>query len=262
MKRILFAHMAILSAAALFSADLEESLSGLLPVKTITELRERGMIQHSAYREKGAEIALAPQTPLVSEALSSWEGDEPPFFCETLYLYNKDADRKNPSGFETARIGVILRSLSRLEGIEYFSTSRQKMRTLYSSSYAVASPENRKKIDDPVTGGADGKTIFALQKDLTFGEYLYRYDYRETADSVAFYSRNIDSLKYSLLKLINPERMRISLVVQDLGDYMLIYSLTRVDFFAVPGIEGKINASFTTRAEAVYKWFIDEYERS
>ncbi len=262
MKRFLFALSALLSLSGAFADDLDRALTGELPARAAAELRERGTIQRSVYRDSKAVLELTPNTALASEAASFWDGDKPPFFSETLYLYEKPAARKGASGGETSRIGVILRSLSRLEGIEYFSTSRQKMRTLYASSYAVSSPERRVRIADPTGGNADGQTIYAVQKDLTFGEYLYRYDYRQTGDSVAFHSRNEDALKYTLLKLIDPERMRISLVVQDLGSHLLIYSLTRVDFFAFPGIEGKINASFTTRSEALYRWFIKEYERS
>lgn len=262
MKRFLFALSAILSSAILFAEDLDQVLSGMLPAKTVKELRAQGVIQHSVYRDSKAVLELAPDTALAAGAAAFWAGDQPPFFCETLYLYEKPSAHQGAAGDETEEVAVILRSLSRLEGLEYFSTSRQKMRTLYASSYAVKGPDSREKIVDPAFGNADGQTIYAVQKDLTFGEYLYRYDYRETDDSVAFYSRNVDGLKYTLFKLINPERMRISLVVQDLGSHLLIYSLTRVDFLAVPGIEGKINASFTTRAEAMYRWFINEYERS
>jgi hypothetical protein len=135
------------------------------------------------------------------------------------------------------------------------------MRTLYEKSYAVDGSETRKRIEDPVDGSADGQTVLAIQKDLTFGEYLYQYDYRETENTVAFYSKNRETLSYAIFDLIDPEALRTSLVVYDMGDYLLIYNLTRVSFTAIPGMESKIKASFTTRAEAVYKWFISEYEK-
>ncbi len=262
MKLILFAISVILSAASLFADDLDAALAGLFPAGKITELRERGMLQHNSYREPSAGLEFAPKTALVDEAASFWDGSAPPFFSETLYLYAKPAGMAAEPGHDVQKIADILRSLSRLQGIEYFSTSRNAMRTLYESSYAVSDPEKRLKIADPTGGSADGQVIYAVQKDLTFGEYLYRYAYRETADSVAFYSRNEEGLKYTFVKLINRDRMHVSLVVRDLGSHLLIYSLTRVDFFAIPGIEKKINASFTTRADAIYRWFINEYERS
>jgi hypothetical protein len=38
-----------------------------------------------------------------------------------------------------------------------------------------------------------------------------------------------------------------------------VYGLTRATFSPVPGVESKLNASFTTRAQAIYAWFIREY---
>jgi len=156
---------------------------------------------------------------------------------------------------------VILRSLSRLEGLEYYSNSRKTMRTLYKSSYAVESEENRTRIADPVSAPADGLSVVAIQEDLTFGEYAYRYDYRQTDDTAAFYSTNIDSLSYGFIRIIKPGNLRIALLVHDLGDYLLVYNLTRAEFLAIPGMEKKLNASFSSRADAVYGWFVDEYEQ-
>ena len=166
-----------------------------------------------------------------------------------------------PPGADVSGISVILRSLSRLEGLEYYSNSRKTMRTLYKSSYAVESEENRTRIADPVSAPADGLSVVAIQEDLTFGEYAYRYDYRQTDDTAAFYSTNIDSLSYGFIRIIKPGNLRIALLVHDLGDYLLVYNLTRAEFLAIPGMEKKLNASFSSRADAVYGWFVDEYEQ-
>ena len=170
-----------------------------------------------------------------------------PFFVENLYLYRKNADKVGPAGVDVAKISTILRSLSRLEGIQYYSTSRKKMRTLYEKSYVVDGIKTKKRIADPVAGPADGMKIIALQKDLTFGEYLYQYSYRETADTVSFVSDNLEPMSLSFIKLIDPENLRVSLVVYDMGDGFLVYGLTCADFPAIPGLESKLNASFSTR---------------
>jgi len=135
------------------------------------------------------------------------------------------------------------------------------MRTLYEKSYVVDSAKTKNKISDPVQGSADGLVLTALQKDMTFGEYLYEYSYKETDNSVAFYSQNIEAMKYNFIKLIDANNLHVSLIVQDLGDYLLIYGITSAKFFAIPGIDKKINESFFNRSEAIYKWFISEYEK-
>ena len=260
--RRLAAFLAVAVAFAPASAqDLSARLGAVMPAELAGRLLDKGFAQNTVYRVKGAAPSMAPDLDLAREALGFWDGDEPAFFNETLYLYRKPAEKEGEPGAETRRISAILRSLSRLEGIEYYSTSRKKMRTLYEKSYIVDNEKSQKRIADPVGGSADGLSVLALQKDLTFGEFIYRYDYRETPDAAAFYSRNLEPLSYLIFDLIDEERLRASLIVRDMGDCLLIYSLTRVDFLAVPGIEGKIHASFTTRAQAMYNWFIKEYER-
>jgi hypothetical protein len=258
MKRAIVGLMAFLASGLIFAQSIDERLSLLVPQKVAAELSEKGVVQRVSYRQKGQAPSLAPSLGLASEAISFWEGDEPPFISETLYLYKKaDASPGNPGIRDISR---ILRSISRLEGIEYYSTSRKKMRTLYEKSWAVDGAKTRARIPDPVEGSADGKTVFAMQKDLTFGEYVYRYEYRETQDTVAFYSRNEETLSYAIFDLVDAGSLRTSLVVHDMGDYLLTYNLTKVRFAAIPGIESKVRSSFTTRAQAVYEWFIREYE--
>jgi hypothetical protein len=261
MKRIL-AVLACAAALATVGADeIQERLSAYMPASLAAELAAKGILQNAAYRQKGASPKLAPTTALAREALSFWDGKDPPFFSETLTLYKKAERQKTTGPKDRAAVSELLRSISKLQGIEYFSHSRNKMRTLYEKAYAVDGVATKKRIPDSLGGSADGMTVYALQKDLTFGEYVYSYRYRETDDSVAFYSTNQQAMSYAIIKVLDPERLRISLVVQDLGDYFLVYSLTRADFAAIPGLEEKINNSFSSRASAVYGWFIKEYEK-
>ena len=261
MKKLFSALLCVCVAGTLAAADIGERLMAVLPAKTVSELVSQGVAQKSIYRERDVQPTLAPATVLSGEAEKFWSGDDATFFVESLYLYKKRPGTETAVGADIGKISIILRSLSKLEGIEYYSTSRKTMRTLYEKSYAIDNATAKKRIPDQTGGSADGVSIFAVQKDLTFGEYVYEYSYRQTEDTVAFFSRNVDAMKLKVIKVVDPERLRASLVVQDLGDYLLVYGLTRADFLAVPGIESKINASFSTRADAVYKWFIREYEK-
>ncbi len=262
MKRVLAAGFCcFLSLAAAGAADIGDRLKSFLPDTVAAELVGKGTIQNTVYREKGVAPKLAPATPLAKEAVSFWSGKDPSFFVETLSLYKKPDAKKGPAGSDRGLVSALLRSISKLQGVEYFSHSRNKMRKLYEKSYVIDGISTKKKIADPVSGSADGLSLVALQKDLTFGEYLYSYRYRENEDSVAFYSANLQAMSYAVIKVLDPDRLRVSLVVQDLGDYFLVYNLTRADFFAIPGLEEKVNGSFTARAEAIYGWFLKEYEK-
>lgn len=241
------------------ASDIESQLKAILPDSVVTDLLKHKKVQNSSYRIKGAAPIFVPDNAFAREAVSYWTGEEAPFFSESLYLYKK------PESIETAddlaKVSRILRSISRLEGISYYSTSRKQMRILYEKSYAIDNQKTKKRIDDPVSGSADGVSILTFQKDLTFGECVYQYNYRQNIDTVAFYSCNLEPMSYAFIRVIDPGKLRNSLVVQDLGDYLLVYGITRANFAAIPGLDTKINASFSTRMEAVYDWFLKEYER-
>lgn len=268
------------SMAAAYGQGIGVKLDMLLPPDVSARLVKEGTLQNSVYRQKGAVPVLTPNLSLAREAVGFWNGADAAFFCENLFLYKKkqagtagikqaeveaSGDGISPAVAlatrENQKISSILRSISALEGLEYYSTSRKKMRLLYEKSYVVDNEASRKRIADPVTGNGNGLSLVAVQKDLTFGEYAYRYEYRSEGNSAAFFSRNIDPLRYTFIKLIEADKLRVSLVVHDLGDYLLVYGLTRADFPAIPGLDDKINASFTTRAQAMYGWFIKQYEQ-
>jgi len=260
MKKNFFAFLCFSLAVSVSASEIGDRLRNLLKPSVASELEIQGFAKNTVYREKGTTPVLCPENPIAKESLLFWDGIEAPFYSEALYLYRKPVEFRMKPGKDTQALSIILRSISRLEGLEYYSTSRKKMRTLYEKSYVADIYNPKVRLPDPVEGSADGVTLNALQKDLTFGEYLYNYSYRQNEDTVAFFSRNLNAMHYSFLKVIDPDKLHISLIVHDMGDYLLFYSLTRADFIAIPGIEGKLNASFTSRTEAIYQWFIKEYE--
>jgi len=259
MKRPVLVLMAVCMTAAVGAMSLEATLSGLLPPEVVKPLLADGVVERISYRERGAILQLAPRTELGHQA-TLFDGGEPPtFFVETLHLHPKKNNELGKTS-DVPRISRILRSLSRLEGLEYFSASRNRNRLLYEKAYVISDPRSKTRIPDPVAGSAEGMTLFVLLKDLTFGEGIYRYEFRQTENSVAFFSKNHSAMSFGILRIIDPERLRIALVVEDLGTHLLIYALTRADIPGLPGLENRVRASFTTRAQALYRWFLHEYE--
>ncbi|MGL4986729.1 MAG: DUF6675 family protein, partial [Treponemataceae bacterium] len=94
----------------------------------------------------------------------------------------------------------------------------------------------------------------------TFGRFMYEYTYRQEKTEVGFTSTNIDALWYSIFKLIAPKKLNVSLVVNDVGDLLLTYVLFQADFIPVSAIENKITRSLTSRTNAIYDWFKNQYK--
>ena len=259
MKKLSFTAILFLFCSVILSAEIKDQLEKILPGPIVQELITKGSLQNSEYRQENASLKLLPNISLAKEGPFIQAAIQDPFFIETLYLYKKNGLKTSIN--DTKNISIILRSLSRLEGIQYYSASRKAMRTLYEKSYVIDGIKTKIRQPDPIQGTADGLVLTVLQKDMTFGEYVYEYSYKETDNSVAFYSQNKESMRYNFIKLIDANNLHVSLIVQDFGDYLLIYGVTSAKFLAIPGIDKKINESFLNRSEAIYKWFISEYEK-
>lgn len=251
------------------TATITEKLMAILPTQTVTELLEAvdqngaGHISRMRYGKKEMLPALAPQTENASRILARWKQKKTVFMIENLYLYKKQADRAVSGVNDVQRVNEIFHAVSTLEGLEYYSTSRKKMRTLYEKSYAVTPITAAKKTVYEKTADDFAATEqLVLQKDLTFGEFIYKYSYDADNDSAGFVCENTEKLKYGVFSLVAPYEMNAALVVIDFGDYFLAYANTRANFAKMPGISEKLQNSFSTRADALYRWFVAQYEKN
>ena len=185
---------------------------------------------------------------------------EPNVLVEAMYLYVKPASMTEASeGWTDAqRTGVFnqLMTISTMTGLQYYSASRRAMRTFYEYSYAVDGPNSRNRIPDPVfTVVPAALTLYARQKDLTFGDNIYRYNYETTRNAVYFTQENITPLTIALIPVINRGNLKTVMAVIDCGDSILIYAASMAKALSIPGIGDRISDSFSNRAQAVLNWF-------
>ena len=198
---------------------------------------------------------LLPRHPelrqFITETMNSLE---PTLLVETLALYQKPAS----GGWDAERAGLFnqLLALSTLTGIQYYSESRKEMRVFYESSQVIDNPESKRPVPDPAYAEPQPSlTIYARQKDLTFGDNIYRYDYRTTSDAFFFLQENMTALNYGIIQAVGKNRLRSIVAVIDSGDCLLIYAASMAKAISVFGMGERIGASFSNRAEAVLKWF-------
>lgn len=251
-------------ACSLFAQDIGNvpdsvisTLDSFLSAEHRIELLKKGQIFRSVYKENTIP-QFVPLFTISQTFAENWNKGNPVFLMEALYLHKKiQGDIK-----DVEKISHIFRSISKLEGLQYYSTSRKKMRTLYEASYAIEDPKTEKQIPDPIDNPATDFSIYVLQKDSTFGKNIYRCRFCVDTDSAGFMSTNVDILKYSIFKAIDPENLEISVAVTDLGGYLLIYMLTRANFNVPSAFRNRVQNSFRTRGEAAYGWFIRQYEEN
>jgi len=184
----------------------------------------------------------------------------PTIAVETLYLYKKkSSDLSADNWTEAQRTALFnhLLSMSTLTGIEYYSASRGVMRTFYESSMVIDSPEKKKPLPDPVFSQPPAThTIYARQKDLTFGDNIYRYDFLTTDDALIFSQENLTAMVAGIIPAVGKNKLRSVFAVIDCGDSLLIYAASMAKAVSLPGMGDRIGNSFGNRAEAVLEWYI------
>lgn len=238
------------------------TLEDILPKTIVSELKQNGKIEKTVYRQEYT-LDLFPRTEFGKEAALVWEAsgstEKPVFYHESLYLI----DKKNPAapGSDIQAVSELFRSLSKLEGVEYYSHTRKKYRELYKQSYVIKSATDRTRVGDPVSGSADGVSVYAFQEDSTFGKYVYRYDYRQSQNELLIKSVNVETLSLVGVKIIDPEELKLSMVITDLGDKLLMYASIQTDVISLSVIENKLKNSFSARVEALFDWFSSEYTK-
>jgi hypothetical protein len=186
------------------------------------------------------------------------ESLDPGIMVETLSLYKKPAAAGRSPWTEAERLRLYngILALSTLTGLQYYSASRKTMRTFYESSCVIDDPSAKTAVPDPVFRISNSRlTIFARQKDLTFGDNVYQYDYYSFPDALILVQENLTSLKYGIITAVGQNRLRSVMAVIDAGEYLVVYAVSMAKAASLPGMKERIGNSFSNRAEAMLKWF-------
>ena len=159
-------------------------------------------------------------------------------------------------------LGAILCSVESQTGLEYWSASRGKMRTLYESVYKIDDESSRKPVDIP--SGAEAATLepgrslefLAFQKDTSFGANVYRYALRRGDKSLSLESENLTVIRYLMLPFVSPGKMQSRLWVIPCREGLLLYftmTIQSINFAAERVFESAGN-----RALALLGWLARE----
>jgi len=258
----------LIIGGAFVSGVFSQSIQALLEPEYAARLREDGD-SVAETQLKSANLKLLPKHEelrrFVAAAASSLE---PNLAVETLYLYKKPAPLAQPSkaqslaqagGWTDAQRTALFNQtlgISTLAGIQYFSASRGVMRTFYESSVVIDNPDKKNPLPDPFFDQLPQSfTLYARQKDLTFGDNIYRYDFETSAGAFFFTQENMTAMTYGIITAVGKNKLRSVFAVIDCGDSLLIYAVSMAKAAFVFGMGERIGNSFGNRAEAVLKWF-------
>jgi len=235
----------------IFSASLDE-LSGSeraavlrAAVEPITEVQQ-----------KAPSPRLLPRHGELKRLITEIQNSlEPNLFVETLSLYPKPHAANWDKAEQTSLLNQLV-ALSTLTGIQYYSESRKAMRVFYESSGVIDSPANKKPLPDPVYAALPNSLLlYARQKDLTFGDNIYSFNFYTGDDYIFFVQENLTAMNAGIIPAIGKNKLHSLVAVIDAGDSLLIYAAAMAKTVSVFGMGDRIGHSFTNRAKAILKWF-------
>lgn len=246
---------ASLLAAGFFSACFSSAYTAreILGEKNFEILREQGKIQENRFKGTDASLFLLPRTPLAEKIGEAWNSSEkaPTLAGENLYLIPKD-------GIDIQKASVILRSVSKMEGMEYYSNGEKRFTVLYKDAYCIASPEDNTEVPDKTEGSADGLVQYCLLNDNSLGKTNYKVSYSQTENEVSMSLVNITPVSYGPIKAVKPGNLHINLVLTVCDDYAVVYMNIKANFLLLSVIEKRMQRSFLARLTAIYDWFSKE----
>jgi len=240
-------------------------LDELFQDHTIEELSHMNTSEHSGinrfYTSEGGAVHL-PATGLAADLLDAALGVDYSVGVESLYLIPWREVSPELSGLPAEefdrRIYNILRKVSSLEGIEYYSASREKMRTLFAECWAIDNPDDRRRIEDPLVSEIpESDTIFIYQKDLTFGKNISRVDYQYKTGQFRMGILNLTTMTYMLFPVVGRENMSMQILILPCREGIVFYGLNTVKVLDLPIFYKKMESSFTNRMIALSDWFAD-----
>lgn len=260
---VLFCTAGILPAYADSSAAEPYKLEDLVNEQYLPQLKTEKKIR-LVHNEKDIQFDLLPKSVYAKLAAANRVKKESGYITECLYLIDRnDSNQKNtdnvPVDTSINAIACILRSISKMEGMKYYSNFYKKTMVLYSRTYMIAGPDDDTPVPDQNTGNADGQVSYAYQHDNTFGGCKYMLNYYQSANEMYATFNNLTKMMFGIVNAVNPYQFRVNMLIIDCGQQYLVYISTDVGCPRIEIINSQINYAFNDRLDALHTWFISQF---
>jgi hypothetical protein len=231
----------------------DSAAQSLIPAPLYERLASEGEIRNSLHGDSPPQ--LIPDVSVRGEIEARIRELELTVGTEVLSVYaNETVDFDAPES--RLRIYNILLSMSTMKGVEYYSASRERMRTLFAESYVVDGPQAEKRLPDPVVQEIPpNSTLYVLQEDLTFGENVYKTQFRYSGDFFLLDSTNLTTMHYLFFPMVKPQNSVTLILLIPAGQQLLFYGAVGAHTPRLLGLARSREDSFYNRLKAIYGWF-------
>lgn len=217
------------------------------------ELNRESVLFRWGKTRKG--IYYTPAVPLASEIEKRHSEIEPDVIIEAFFTIPYPQNLPTSKEDRNLLLYNIVRQVSRINGVQYWSRTKERYRVLFEDVYRVDG-KNKALEDSIVTSIPTFDTFDIHMKEANLGRDYYTVEYRYDGQHMLFSLRNRSVITF-LLKIVDEGDLEIDLLLMPMDDQILIYGYSGVKL-ANPGFVNKImdpHSSFLRRLYAMETWF-------
>jgi hypothetical protein len=253
----------LVSLAALSLAAQQPSLDDVLP--SISAADRSSLLTNGEllrFHAEGMSPGLLPNTSLTATVARRLISGDLNIGIEGLFFTSADVlpslFKSMPADERELILYNILRSVSTLQGLEYYSASRGEMRLLFEESWAISDPNNSKEaLADPlVTAIPPRDSFFIHQKDKSFGNNQSEMTFLAESNVFASDVINLSTMRYKgIIKVVDSGNMQVHLIVVPVEEGLLMYGTMSAQTRNVKSFIDRARDSFTNRVIALTGWY-------
>ncbi|MFP4113724.1 MAG: DUF6675 family protein [Spirochaetota bacterium] len=238
------------------AARVEQLLPGLTAAE-VARLIIDGELSIPYGLEPGNEVSVRLAPAYARQIEGELRELDPAIGVEVLFLVDAP---DVPDGI-TVELFRTMQSVSTMEGIEYYSASRDRMRTLFHESYVIKGPDDRTRLPDPEVDRVPRlDRLHIYQRDSSFGENVLDLTYTTSPEAARLSMRNLTQMYYlGFIPAVGPQQLALNLVVYPFGEKLLFYGNSAANPIALFGMEARVRRSFQNRLAALYRWFLEQW---
>lgn len=216
-------------------------------------LQAEGRLEFNVFGPEDSELTALPASPLSEKIKDAWNAAEgvPTLVGENLYLL--------PKGDENIdEMSTLLRSVSQMKGMQYYSYTKKRRMTLYKDAYCIAGEDDRTRVDDNTEGSADGVVQYCVLNDNSLGKTIYRASYYQSDNEIMMNLVNTSPIYFGPFVGVKAGNMQTNLLVTVCDDAIVVYMNVRANFLKMKLIEKTAKQSLLSRLDAIYDWFVEK----
>ncbi|MBN2658696.1 MAG: hypothetical protein JXR86_16690 [Spirochaetales bacterium] len=257
MKKISFFFILALISMSLMAQNagfhnIEQILAGLNQDER-DELGREGLVFRLGKTRSG--LFYTPDVTLAETIVERHNAITPDVTVEAFFRVPYPEDLPETVSDRNLVLYNIVRAVSNISGVQYFSRTKDRYRVLFDDVYIV--DDRKKPLDDILVNQIPEYDSFGVHmKEANLGRDYYLAEYRYDGQDMSFSLTNTSNIIF-LFKVVGSGDMQIDMLLMPLENEIVIYGYCGVKL-ANPGLVNKMmepHSSFFRRLYAMEIWF-------